>query len=63
MADHLFTNVRIFDGSGEKPYAGQVLVQGNRIARVNPSQRLAFAPGFGGQRYRCSRRDSDARHG
>jgi hypothetical protein len=21
MADHLFTNVRIFDGSGEKPYA------------------------------------------
>jgi imidazolonepropionase-like amidohydrolase len=30
----LFTNVRILDGSGALPYAGEVLVQGNRIARV-----------------------------
>jgi imidazolonepropionase-like amidohydrolase len=34
MADVLFTNVRIFDGSGEQPYTGEVLVQGRRIARV-----------------------------
>ena len=34
MANVLFTNVRIFDGSGAQPYAGEVLVQGNRIARV-----------------------------
>ena len=34
MANVLFSNVRIFDGSGSPPYAGEVLVQGNRIARV-----------------------------
>lgn len=34
MADVLFTNVRIFDGGGESPFYGDVLVQGNRIARV-----------------------------
>jgi len=34
MANVLFTNVRIFDGSGGQPYAGEVLVQGNRIARI-----------------------------
>jgi len=34
MANVLFTNVRIFDGSGEHPFAGEVLVQGNRIRRV-----------------------------
>jgi imidazolonepropionase-like amidohydrolase len=34
MANVLFTNVRIIDGSGAMPYAGEVLVQGNRIARV-----------------------------
>ena len=34
MANVLFTNVRIIDGSGQAPYAGEVLVQGNRIARV-----------------------------
>ena len=41
MANVLFSNVRIFDGSGSPPYAGEVLVQGNRIARVT---RLAAAP-------------------
>ncbi len=30
----LFTNVRIIDGTGAAPYPGEVLVQGNRIARV-----------------------------
>lgn len=34
MADVLFTNVRILDGSGAMPFAGEVLVQGNRITRV-----------------------------
>ncbi|HEY1312598.1 MAG TPA: amidohydrolase family protein [Steroidobacteraceae bacterium] len=30
----LFVNSRIFDGSGAPPYAGEVLVDGNRIAAV-----------------------------
>jgi imidazolonepropionase-like amidohydrolase len=30
----LFTNVRIFDGSGAAPFAGEVLVNGTRIAAV-----------------------------
>jgi imidazolonepropionase-like amidohydrolase len=30
----LFSNVRIFDGSGAAPFAGQVLVEQNRIAAV-----------------------------
>jgi len=34
MANVLFSNVRVFDGTGAQPYAGEVLVQGNRIARV-----------------------------
>ena len=34
MSDVLFTNVRIFDGGGEAPFTGDVLVQGNRISRV-----------------------------
>jgi len=33
----LFTNVRILDGSGAMPYAGSVLVQGNRIRTVGRS--------------------------
>src|ERR1700709_1440582 len=34
MTDVLFTNVRVFDGGGEAPFTGDVLVQGNRITRV-----------------------------
>ena len=34
MADILFRNVRILDGSGDQPFLGEVLVQGNRIKRV-----------------------------
>ena len=34
MAEVLFTNVRVIDGSGAEPFAGQVLVRGNRIAKV-----------------------------
>ena len=37
MSDVLFTNVRIFDGSGEQAFNGEVLVQGKRIARVQRS--------------------------
>ena len=39
----LFTNVRILDGTGAQPYAGDVLVQGNRIARVGRGVR-ALSP-------------------
>ena len=34
MADIHFTNVRIFDGGGEQPFMGELLVSGNRIQRV-----------------------------
>jgi imidazolonepropionase-like amidohydrolase len=39
MGNVLFTNVRIFDGSGEHPYTGEVLVQGNRIKHVGRGSR------------------------
>jgi imidazolonepropionase-like amidohydrolase len=39
MANVLFTNVRIIDGSGAPPFAGEVLVQGNRIQRVGRGPR------------------------
>ncbi len=32
--DTLFTNVRILDATGDYPYTGEVLVQGNRIKRI-----------------------------
>jgi imidazolonepropionase-like amidohydrolase len=34
MNEVLFTNVRILDGTGASPFAGSVLVQGNRIRQV-----------------------------
>jgi imidazolonepropionase-like amidohydrolase len=39
MGTVLFTNVRVIDGSGAPPFAGEVLVQGNRIARVGRGAR------------------------
>ncbi len=45
MANVLFTNVRIFDGTGEMPYSGEVLVQGNRISRVAKGARAFTAQG------------------
>src|SRR5262249_303436 len=39
MANVLFTNVRVLDGSGEYPFTGEVLVQGNRIRRVAKGSR------------------------
>jgi imidazolonepropionase-like amidohydrolase len=45
MADTLFTNVRILDGSGANaPYTGSVLVSGNRIRQVGRST-APIAPG------------------
>jgi len=37
MAATLFTNARILDGSGAPPFAGDVMVQGNRIQRITRS--------------------------
>src|SRR5262245_38662877 len=34
MAGTLFTNLRVLDCSGEDPFPGEVLVEGNRIAAV-----------------------------
>src|SRR5687767_8994455 len=45
MANVLFTNVRIFDGTGSQPYTGEVLVQGNRIRRVSAGARTASIGG------------------
>ena len=42
--DTLFTNVRILDGTGQNPYPGSVLVQGNRIRQVGRST-APIAPG------------------
>ena len=42
----LFTNVRILDATGEYPYTGEVLVQGNRIKQVTRgSSRFGTAGG------------------
>src|SRR5687768_5896055 len=50
MTSVLFTNVRIIDGTGAQPYPGEVLVQGNRIARVGrgPRSLPGVGPGNGG---------------
>ena len=40
----LFTNVRILDGTGEYPYTGEVLVQGNRISRSRAGAARASVP-------------------
>ena len=47
MAFVLFSNVRVFDGSGERPFAGEVLVQGNRIARVSRTGGARALPAAG----------------
>jgi imidazolonepropionase-like amidohydrolase len=41
MANVLFSNVRIIDGTGVAPYPGEVLVQGNRISRITRGGRAA----------------------
>ena len=50
MADVLFTNVRVFDGGGEAPFTGDVLVQGKHISRVvKTSYGARSAPVMGAQ--------------
>ncbi len=44
----LFTNVRIFDAGGGLPYAGEVLVQGNRISRIARGAESLLAATRGG---------------
>jgi len=39
VANTLFTNVRIIDGTGAQPYSGEVLIQGNRITRIGRGSR------------------------
>ncbi len=64
MADVLFTNVRIFDGGGEAPFAGDVLVQGNRISRIVKTGYGQRTPaGAGRHHHRWRGRVPDARHG
>jgi imidazolonepropionase-like amidohydrolase len=46
MPNILFTNARIFDGTGTLPYTGDVLVQGNRIARVGRGAALGSTAGL-----------------
>ena len=45
MTNILFTNVRVLDCSGEQPFTGEVLVQGNRIARVARGSRVIPSAG------------------
>jgi imidazolonepropionase-like amidohydrolase len=46
MANIVYTNVRIFDGTGELPYQGEVQVQGNRIQRVARGNRSIPSSGL-----------------
>jgi len=45
MANFLFTNVRVIDGTGAPPYPAEVLVQGNRISRITRGARTAALSG------------------
>ncbi|MFT4251696.1 MAG: amidohydrolase, partial [Caulobacter sp.] len=38
MARTLITNIQVFDGTGHAPFAGEVLIEDNRIARVAATQ-------------------------
>jgi imidazolonepropionase-like amidohydrolase len=46
MPNTLFTNVRVLDGTGDFPYAGEVLVQGNRIKQVSRGVRAIPTTGL-----------------
>ena len=60
----LFTNVRVLDGTGEYPYTGEVLVQGNRIKQVTRgSSRLSHkCNAWWGDGHRWHGRDPNARN-
>ena len=42
MTANLFTNVRVIDGAGEAPFAGEVLIKGNRTASVHIQHRRSL---------------------
>jgi imidazolonepropionase-like amidohydrolase len=44
MTASLFTNVHVIDGTGEAPFAAEVLVKGNRIAEVARAPKSIKAP-------------------
>ncbi len=44
-----FTNVRVLDGSGDHPFTGEVVVQGNRIRSVTRGSSRIAGAGAGGQ--------------
>jgi imidazolonepropionase-like amidohydrolase len=44
MSAYAITNVRIFDGTGRQPFAGEVVVEGNRITAVTPVSAGASSP-------------------
>lgn len=39
MSAYVITNARIFDGTGRQPFAGNVVVDGNRITSVGTGRR------------------------
>jgi len=45
----VFTNVRVLDGSGDYPFTGEVVVQGNRIRSVTRGSSRIASAGSGGQ--------------
>jgi imidazolonepropionase-like amidohydrolase len=45
----VFTNVRVLDGSGDYPFTGEVVVQGNRIRSVTRGSSRIASAGAGGQ--------------
>ena len=38
-----FTNVRVLDATGEPPFSGEVVVQGNRIKEVRRTDRSSYS--------------------
>ena len=44
----LFTNVRVLDGSGDYPFTGEVLVQGNRIKQISKGSSRFGGAAMGG---------------
>ena len=61
----LFTNVRVLDATGEYPYTGEVLVQGNRIKQITArllALRLDLDVVERRHRDRRHGRDADAGH-
>lgn len=44
MANVIFSDVKIIDGSGSEPFAGDVAVDGNRISRISKTPRTLSDP-------------------